>query len=216
MTAFKIKRQSLTQQISAATPDTDVLTRISSALRRLATAASGNFGSDCYVHAAIAQALLARLGVESRLVGGFAAWRVGNGNSDVIMHAPMPNMPPQPNAVAYHVWLEVGGNILDFTTYQLRAKAAYLDALDGGSTNVTWNPDFLFVRKSAVSPIQRVIRLHAGLYSYTRKPDIEVRIIAAASPLDANDVETAWLLYQNQELTVFGPNQIRDRILQVR
>ena len=216
MTAFKIKRQTQAQQISATTPDTDVLTRISSALRRLATAASGNFGSDCYVHAAIAQALLARLGVKSRLVCGFAAWRVGNGDSDVIMHAPMPNMPPQPNAVAYHVWLEVGGNILDFTTYQLRAKAAHLDALDGGNTNVTWKPDFLFVRKNSVSPIQRVIRLHAGLYSYTQKPEIEARIIAAASPLDADDVETAWLLYQNQELTVFGPIQIRDRILQVR
>ena len=31
--------------------------RISSALRRLATAASGNLGSDCYIHAAIAQGM---------------------------------------------------------------------------------------------------------------------------------------------------------------
>ena len=114
------------------------LRRISSALRRLATAASGNLGSDCYIHAAIAQEILNRLGVSSKLVAGYAAWRVGNGDGDVILHAPMPNMPSQPGSVAYHMWLEVGKHLIDFTTYQLRHKAIQRDKLDGGTTTVTW------------------------------------------------------------------------------
>lgn len=60
------------QSINPAFASVD-LPRVSSALRRLATAASGNFGSDCFVHAAIAQKILARLGVESELVVGYAA-----------------------------------------------------------------------------------------------------------------------------------------------
>ena len=95
------------------------LSQISSTLRRFAIAASGNFGSDCYIHAAIAQTILAQLGVASKLVVGYAAWRIGNGDGDVILHAPLPNMPPQPGGVAYHMWVEVDNNIIDFTTYQL-------------------------------------------------------------------------------------------------
>ncbi|MEI6297503.1 MAG: hypothetical protein WCO84_07775, partial [bacterium] len=33
-------------------------------------------------------------------------------------------------------------------------------------------------------------------------------IQSAARPLDDGDVNTAWLLYQNQELCVFGPNNM--------
>lgn len=53
--------------------------RVASAIRRLATAASARHGSDCYVHAALAQAVLARLGVDSLITIGFSAFRVGEG-----------------------------------------------------------------------------------------------------------------------------------------
>jgi hypothetical protein len=184
------------------------LPRLSSALRRLATAASGNFGSDCYIHAAIAQKILGRLGVESQIIVGYAAWRVGNGDSDIILHAPLPNMPPQPGGVAYHVWLELGNHLLDFTTYQLRDKAAHMDKLDGGTTTVQWCPAFLFVLKSSVSPLHNVIQFRAGLYHYVRVPVLETTIIATAPQFDENDIDTAWLLYQNPELKVFGPNNM--------
>jgi len=195
-------------------PTTDIairetdLPRISSALRRHAIAASGNFGSDCYIHAAIAQTLLARLGVASELVVGYAAWRLGNGDGDVILHAPLPNMPPQPGGVAYHMWVEADNNIIDFTTYQLRDKAAQMDKLDGGKTDVVWCPDYLAVPRKAISPLRDVIQLRAGLFHYLRVPVLEAKIIAAASPLDEGDINTAWLLYQNPTLQVFGPNNM--------
>lgn len=184
------------------------LRRISSALRRLATAASGNLGSDCYIHAAIAQEMLNRLGVSSKLVAGYAAWRVGNGDGDVILHAPLPNMPSQPGSVAYHMWLEVGKHLIDFTTYQLRHKAIQMDKLDGGTTTVTWCPDYLAVPKNSVSPLRSVIQLRAGMYFYKQDTAIENLIISAARPLDDDDINTAWLLYLNQELCVFGPNNM--------
>jgi hypothetical protein len=184
------------------------LPRISSALRRLATAASGNLGSDCYIHAAIAQEILNRLGVSSKLVAGYAAWRVGDGDGDVILHAPLPNMPSQPESVAYHMWLEVGNQLVDFTTYQLRYKSSQMDKLDGGSTTVKWCPDYLSVPKKSVSTLRAVIQLRAGLYFYKQDTAIENLIISAARPLDDDDINTAWLLYQNLELRVFGPNNM--------
>lgn len=192
-----------------------ILPRISSALRRLAIAASGNLGSDCYIHAAIAQEMLNRLGVTAKLVAGYAAWRVGSGDGDLILHAPMPNMPPQPGAIAYHVWLEVAHHIVDFTTYQLRQKALQMDKLDGGLTTVKWCPEYLSVSKNSVSPLQAVIQMRAGMYFYKQDISIEKLIVSAAQPLDVYDVNTAWLLFHNQELRVFGPNNLNAGIIQL-
>lgn len=110
--------------------------------------------------------------------------------------------------VAYHVWLYLDDHVLDFTTYQLRHKAAELDALDGGSTNVVWCPDYLYVPSRSVSPLRKVIQLRAGLYHYVRVHVLEDKIITSAPSLDEDDVAAAWLLYQNLELRVFGPNNI--------
>lgn len=185
------------------------LPRLSAAMRKLATAASSNFGSDCYGHAVISQEILRQVGVEAKLVVGYAAWRVGDGDTDVILHAPLPNMPPQPGGVAYHVWLEIGYHILDLTTYQLRTKAAHLDELDGGVTNVTWCPDYLFVPKKTISTIREVTQLHAGLYHYEQNPAVEAKIIQSTPIPDIEDVQAAWLLYQDQNLEVFGPNDVQ-------
>lgn len=75
---------------------------LSSALRRLATAASEKLGSDCYIHCALAQTILADFDIESRIVVGYAAWRVGNGDSDVIVHTPSPGMVYQHQALPFH------------------------------------------------------------------------------------------------------------------
>jgi hypothetical protein len=184
------------------------LPRISSALRRLAIAASGNLGSDCYIHSAIAQTMLARLGVTATLVAGYAAWRVGSGDGDVILHAQLPHMPPQPRALAYHVWLEVGNNLIDFTTYQLRHKALQMDKLDGGTTTVTWCPDYLVVPKKSISPLRAVIQSRAGKYFYQQDTAIEKVLISAAQQLDGDDINAAWMLFHNQELRIFGPNNM--------
>lgn len=187
-------------------PHAAEIIQVASSLRRLATAASSHLGSDCFIHAAIGQQLLNRLSIPTTLVAGFAAWRVGNGDGDVILHAPNPTAPTQSNGVAYHVWLELDNFLIDFTTYQLRFKAAQLDALDGNTTSVKWCPEHLYAHRCTLSSLKHVIQKKAGLYFYLRNEEIESLIFSSAPTIDTDDVETAWLLYLNPDLQVFGPN----------
>lgn len=201
MSAFKIKRPE--RKISYL-PE---LQRISSALRRLTTAASRNHGSDCYIHSALAQVMLARLGIESKLVAGYAGLRVGPSSGDVIVHAPIPGMPVQPGGVAYHIWLELERRyLLDFSAYTLRLRSQQLDLLDGGTTIVTYCPEYIFAPKHSISTLQEVTQGEPGSYYYERIPDLEERIFSAANDLDSEDVELAWTLYNNPDVRVFGPN----------
>src|SRR6516225_1089380 len=62
--------------------------RVAGAIRKLSVAASPSLGVDCYSYAAYGQWLLARLGVPSTIAVGYAAWRVGDGDHDVIVHDP--------------------------------------------------------------------------------------------------------------------------------
>jgi len=203
----KLKRRSATRT-DLKLPSTLVLSHISSALRRLATAASGNFGSDCHLHVAVARELLVRLGIEAKQICGYAAWRVNILDPDIVIHAPLPDTPLPPGSFPYHMWLEINDRLLDFTTYQLKHKIDHLNRLDGGATDCIWCPDFLFVTKKTISTLRDVIQLRTGMYFYQRVPELEAQMFAASRPLDEGDVETAWLLYQNQELQLFGPNNM--------
>ena len=51
--------------------------RVSSALRRMALAASASFGGDCFLHAELGRILMADYGFTCVRKSGYAAWRVG-------------------------------------------------------------------------------------------------------------------------------------------
>lgn len=57
---------------------------VSSAIRKLATAASSHLGTDCLLHAELGRALLNDLGIKARSVVGCVSWRAGAGQDDVI------------------------------------------------------------------------------------------------------------------------------------
>ena len=136
-----------------------VVARVSTALRKLATAASEHLGHDCCIHAALGRALLADFGVPASPVVGFAAWRVGEGDGDVISHTPYTKgyLPPGVKGLAYHAWLDCSGCVIDFTTYQLPRKAQALDAMDGGHTTVRWCPDFLILPRDSIRSYEEVL-----------------------------------------------------------
>lgn len=71
---------------------------------------------------------------------------------------------------------------------------------------VTWCPDYLYVDKRSVSSLKAVIQQHAGLHFYKRVPAVEKRVFDEAPALDPADLAAAWLLYQNPNMLVFGPN----------
>ena len=66
---------------------------------------------------------------------------------------------------------------------------------------------FLFKSRDECT-LRAVIQLRAGLFFYKQDTALENVIVSAAQPPDDGDINTAWLLYQNQELCVFGPNNM--------
>lgn len=211
------KRKTLAAEQAIKTLETLDLKRISNAISRLSIAASDQFATDCYMHAALCHALIEKLGVSTRLTIGFAAWRTGNGDSDVISHAPhnpkdhtwinqlarlTPDMQMQ---VPCHAWLELGDRILDFTTYQLKQKAAMLDAMDGGKTQVDWAPDYLWVSKSTCSTMNQVTQESMGQYWYQRVEPLERFMINRAESICQDDLTNLMFIYENPSIAVVGP-----------
>lgn len=193
-------------------PLTEAATRVGAALRKLATAASGSFGGDCYLHAELGRQLMADLGFNCERKTGYAAWRVGPGDGDVISHTDQAQgyLPPGAQGFAYHTWLEVSGHILDFTTYQLKRKAAELDAMDGGHTQVAWCPDFLLINKHSLRTYRQVAQAPtAPAIFYEARSNVD-DFLAKQFTLDADDVATARLLMANPEMMVMGPNDMGD------
>ena len=140
--------------------------------------------------------MLTKLHVDAKLVVGFAAWRVGNGNGDVIAHHPAVVVGHGAGGM-FHGWLEIGKNILDFTTYQLRLKAAMMDAIDGFETDVVWCPDYLYVQKASISPFNSVRDKHAGVFHYRHDAATEAKLRSAAEPADPADIEQLWRIVKS-------------------
>jgi hypothetical protein len=186
--------------------------RVSAVLRKLATAASAHLGSDCFLHMEIGRALLADLGFAAHPVVGFAAWRVGIGDGDVISHAPYSQgySLPGGKALVYHAWLNWKGFLVDFTTYQLRRKARELDALDGGRTTVTWCPEyFLLLWKDVMSYGDVAASVRPGAAYYQARSELEP-LLRSRYVVDPTDLQAARLLLGNPNMNVFGPNDAGD------
>ncbi|MEX3765156.1 hypothetical protein [Paraburkholderia phenoliruptrix] len=174
--------------------------KVGYALRRQANPGSSGLGADCYVHAALGRELLASLGFNARLVVGEAAWGIGEGCGDVISHTPREKahspegMSPEQMAVAYHAWLVVNENIVDFTTYQLKRKARALDAADGGHITVTWRPDVLVLPAAGVMGLRQVAQSHnAGVAFYQEHPEL-LELMALMYEVDPDNLTPTRLL----------------------
>lgn len=190
-------------------PSEEEAGRIANAVRKIAEAASTGVGTDCMVHADMTRALLQHLGYEAELVAGEAAWRVGNGTGDVILHGTFgEDMHIPAGYFPYHAWVETGTRVLDCTTYQLVRKGEELDLLDGGTTCVAWHPDYLFVERNASSPMHDVQQLHAGLFHYRKDGVITTMMRPFLAPLDESHLAALIFTYENPHINVIGPNQM--------
>ncbi|MDR9836835.1 MULTISPECIES: hypothetical protein [Herbaspirillum] len=189
------------------------LHRVASSIKKLFNAASQHTGRDCYTIADLGRKLLLREGIQSaRLVVGFAGWRVGDGDADVISHIMMPGQRFQPASLPYHAWIEVDDNelpgkkvLIDFSTYSLPTKARMLDELDGGKTDVAWSPAFLVATEDQVSSYEETARLNAGKFFYVRIPQLEDFMKKDYTPCDA-DFAALQMIYANPDAQVCGLN----------
>lgn len=199
-----METQSVLQSLQAHVPC------VSLALRKLAIAASTQIGRDCYAHAELGRLLLADLQMQAHTVVGYAAWRIGPGSGDVIAHVPQaaPQTTANASGLMYHAWLECADVVIDFTTYQLATKARELDALDGGSTQVEWRPDFLLLPKQEIRRFGEVRQsFNFGLAYYEARPELDA-VLRTAFTVDPRDVHTARLILRNPAVHVVGPNHL--------
>lgn len=189
---------------------TPVVARVSAALRKLADAAGGQQGFDCHVHAVLGREALREFGVGCSTVVGLAAWRVGPGDGDAVSHVfNVPShLPAGAKGMPYHSWLQAGDILIDFTTYQLKQKAAMLDQADGGATTVEWCPDFLLVPTSAKSTYEQVMRAPgAGVFFYA--PNVELQHeVEGSYEHDPSDLEMLRVILANPDAKVMGPNNL--------
>lgn len=110
-----------------------------------------------------AQVLLAEHGIDTTIVKGEAAFRVGN--------SPLANVSYVKAVVAadslynadldtvFHYWLTDENNmILDFTTFTFRDIVAHMDKLERVKkpTKVSWSPDYLYVRRNECVSLNKV------------------------------------------------------------
>ena len=170
-----------------------VVELVAADVRRRVSLLSSYHGGDCLLHAKVGQQFLREEGVETRLVVGEAAWRIGNGDGDVIAHSRKCNTFAAFGSGMFHAWLEHDDHIIDFTTYTLPVKARLMDDVDGMKTKVLWCPEYLYVPKTSVSSFPEVRDKHAGLYHYHRNSALECSILNRGQHLD-KFVETASLL----------------------
>ena len=181
--------------------------RIAAAVRKLMTAASAQPGSDALQHADLARHLLSLEGLDADVAIGFAAWRVGPGDGDVVIHGgghdPSVTIVRQrDNELAYHAWVETGGHVFDVTTYQLAAKAADLDRLDGRTTTVNWSPDFVLLPRAEIASFVRVRQETAGLMYYERDAYLQAVVRNRAIEFDPQDIAAVELVYRNPGIEV--------------
>lgn len=192
--------------------------KVASAIQKLAYAASSHQGMDCYLHAALGQALLSRnFGISTDIRVGYAAWRVGDGDGDVISHTKhtTAHLPQGVNGLAYHAWLEANEHIIDLTTYQLTQKGKELDGFDGGRTAVDWCPAFLFVPKNEARSYQEVAQRQKGLFFYEHDAALQASV-AGRFELDPDDVDTAEAVLSTEDVVVIGPNQLPQETAPIR
>lgn len=202
------RRQAMRAAVDAVSNVVD-FARVASAVTRLCRATSGELGRDCLTQAVLAAGLLDRLSVSSEVRVGYAAWRVGDGDGDVVSHIPNPAYKPRnPREVMYHAWLEVGNQVFDVTTDQLTEKARALDALDGGTTEVQWTPPFLLIPFGKVSSYQEVAQGLKGLAFYKADENLKAMVLDGYQPPDAQDFANLWMVYQSPDANVIGPNHL--------
>lgn len=187
----------------------DAVEKISPALIKIFSAASGAFGGDCFDHAEFGRELLADFGFHGRTVCGHSAWRLGDGDGDVLSHTTkeVGYLPDGAEGFAFHAWIEVADYIIDFTTYQIPEKIRQLDAADGGKTQVDWAPDFLLLERKQLRKYEDVANLHAGIAYYEEVPGYYERL-NSTHEIDVDYLENARFLIKNPSVQVVGPRQV--------
>ena len=159
-----------------------------------------------------AQVLLAEHGIDTTIVKGEAAFRVGN--------SPLANVSYVKTVVAadslynadldtvFHYWLTDENNmILDFTTFTFRDIVAHMDKLERVKkpTKVSWSPDYLYVKNSECVSLHK-IRYGNRDKLFFYKPFVESETEESATESSPESVQTPESVKTIRDLIGDAPN----------
>ncbi|MYM92494.1 hypothetical protein [Duganella vulcania] len=188
--------------------------QIATALRRMFLASGSKIGVDSLRHAVLAQALLKSAGFAAEVKVGYAAWRVGPGDGDVIVHAPGNDMAQQgKNAHPFHAWVEVGPVIFDATAYQFVVKATALDMIDGGKTDLQWAPLQLAEHRDQVQTLHTVLQADVGMFYYEHVPGLQAVIMAGVPPVDPEELDLLTIIFNHPSAQALSSNHVAAALL---
>jgi len=127
---------------------------------------------DCAMLSYVAQRLLVDFDINVEVRAGFAAWRVGPAEFEVLGYY---SEPWEMDFSLGHAWVEYGPLILDFSTFQIVRKVRALDAEVNQKTAILWNPpEFLIASREEIRSFDDVRNgTHPGLFYYERRRESE-------------------------------------------
>lgn len=190
---------------------------LSKAIQALCNATSGSHGSDCAMIAGLAVEFMKHHDIQSEIVVGESAWRIdGEDAGACVVHvnvgAPLTAFTDGTGKkmLHYHVWIKLDALwFLDLTTYQLDMKAKALDALDGGTTPVSWCPDYLLFTEAQLSTFQEVQQSYDAGVAYYEQRDFPQFEGNNCVEIDQDDVNNLMAVYTKIKagvpLMVAGP-----------
>ena len=193
--------------------------RLGKALETLFLSNSNKHGNDALEISMLACEYLNKNHIcKAKVIIGDVAWRVnGTLGAGVIAHHHS-QLQGMTNAmkltglksIPFHAWVSLNDVwYIDFTTYQFKVKMAQLDDIDGLTTPVRWQTDFLVFRQSQLCTYDKVMNGYkTGLAFYAQNPKTEqlINSLANNENLDS-DLHALSIMFEANDkgIKVIGP-----------
>jgi len=147
--------------------------KVARVVRAWGSAYSAFPDQDCVMLSNIAQRLFADLGITVEVCIGYAAWRVGPAEFEVVGHV---SEPWEAASGLHHAWVAYKTLIVDITTFQIVRKVRGLDADLKRKTTIDWcPPDYLIASPQEIHSFDAVCNgTTPGWFYYERRRELEM------------------------------------------
>ncbi len=126
-------------------------------------------------HAVLLTQLMNKLGMPATAMGGYAAWRMGQGADDVLVYHPVASLLGRKEKTA-HAWVESGGLVIDASAWQLPKAILRVLGRGGARTPTEWSDEVLVARKCDARSLSSLIAGYGFGFYVERVRDLEPEV----------------------------------------
>ena len=137
-------------------------------------------------HAVLLTKLMHKLGMPATAVGGYAAWRMGQGADDVLVYHPVASLLGRKEQTT-HAWVESDGLVIDASAWQLPKAIVRAMGRDGTRANCEWSDEVLVAPKRDARSLSGLIAGYGFGFYVERNRDLEAELFDACD-LGAEDL----------------------------